>query len=494
MEPCPALFNLTDYVLSAGSKTPEKIALAELGPARATRWSYEKLRRAVFGFGGGLLAEGLKPGDRILLRLGNTADFPIAFLGAIAVGLVPVPTAEGLTEPEITKLAAVVRPRAILAHAGVSLPRDASAPVLTDIAALMAHAPAAPVLGDPDRLAYLVFTSGSSGQPKAVAHAHRAVWARRMMWDGWYGLTSEDRVLHAGAFNWTYTLGTGLLDPWAIGATALIPKPGTDPMALPLLLKRHDASIFAAVPGVYRKLLSQPDHLSLPKLRHGLSAGEKLPDTLRGAWRMATGTDLHEALGMSECSTFVSGAPARPAPKGSLGFPQPGRNIAVVSEDGSPVAVGDVGVLAIHESDPGLFLGYASDTEAPKRALQGAWFLTGDLVAQSPDGSLTYHGRRDDLLTTGGFRIAPMEVEAVFQAAPGVTECAVTAVEVKADTHILALIHCGSAQEDDLRPLAEAALAGYKRPRLYLHRPSLPRSANGKLDRRALGALVKDHP
>jgi acyl-coenzyme A synthetase/AMP-(fatty) acid ligase len=80
-------------------------------------------------------------------------------------------------------------------------------------------------MGDPDRLAYLVFTSGSSGEPKAVAHAHRAIWARRMMTEGWYGLTPEDRLLHAGAFNWTFTLGTGLLDPWAIGATALIPAP-----------------------------------------------------------------------------------------------------------------------------------------------------------------------------------------------------------------------------------------------------------------------------
>jgi hypothetical protein len=92
-------------------------------------------------------------------------------------------------------------------------------------------------MGDPDRLAYLVFTSGSSGEPKAVAHAHRAIWARRMMVQGWYGLTPEDRLLHAGAFNWTFTLGTGLLDPWAIGATALIPAPGVPIEALPLLMR-----------------------------------------------------------------------------------------------------------------------------------------------------------------------------------------------------------------------------------------------------------------
>ena len=99
--------------------------------------------------------------------------------------------------------------------------------------------PCAYDMGAPDRPGYIVFTSGSGGTPRAVVHAHRAVWARRMMWDGWYGLRTDDRVLHAGAFNWTYTLGTGLMDPWAIGATALVVAPGA-PMSL--LMRRHDAT------------------------------------------------------------------------------------------------------------------------------------------------------------------------------------------------------------------------------------------------------------
>ena len=134
-------------------------------------------------------------------------------------------------------------------------------------------------MADPNRLGYMVFTSGTSGTPRAVMHAHRAVWARRMMWSDWYGLTPDDRMLHAGAFNWTYTLGTGLMDPWAIGATALIPAEGIAPIQLPLLLKRFDATIFAAAPGVYRQFLKSPV-LSMSRLRHGLSAGEKLPDGL----------------------------------------------------------------------------------------------------------------------------------------------------------------------------------------------------------------------
>lgn len=180
----------------------------------------------------------------------------------------------------------------------------------------------APVLGDPNRPAYIVFTSATSGQSRAVVHAHRAVWARRSMVAGWHGLQASDRLLHAGALNWTYTMGVGLMDPWLAGATALVPAEGLSPSQLPLLLKRHDATIFAAAPGVYRQILRTaiPD---LPKLRHALSAGEKLSEALRRSWNEATGTALHEAFGLSECSTFLSGAPARPAPPDTLGYAQP---------------------------------------------------------------------------------------------------------------------------------------------------------------------------
>lgn len=493
MQPCPAPFNLADDVLSAGRALPDKIALAVLGPARTDRWSYARLERAVRGMAGGLLAAGLVPGDRVLMRLSNTAEFPVAFLGAIAAGLIPVPTAEGLTETELDRITPLVAPRAILAAPGIALPSNPGCDILTDLAGLANHPPADYAMGDPDRLAYVVFTSGSSGTPKAVAHAHRAVRARRMMWDGWYGLTPDDRVLHAGAFNWTYTLGTGLLDPWAIGATALIPTPGTEAGALALLLKRHDATIFAAAPGVFRRLLANGGPLALPKLRHGLSAGEKLPEALRARWMAATGTPIHEALGMSECSTFISGSPARPAPDGTLGYPQPGRRIAILNEAGLPVAKGETGILAVHRGDPGLMLGYLAGA-TPDLPLTGEWFLTGDLVAMTAEGALAYHGRRDDLLTTGGFRVSPLEIEAVFQSAAGITDCAATALPVKAQTEVIALAYVGHATPESLAALAQTRLARYKQPRLYIPLATLPRSANGKLDRRALARLLKDRP
>src|SRR5690606_34959288 len=184
-------------------------------------------------------------------------------------------------------------------------------------------------------------TSGTGGRPKGVVHAQRAAWARRMMWDGWYGLGPGDRVLHAGAFNWTYTLGAGLTDPWAAGATALIHSGPPDRNIWPRLAALHAPTIFAAVPGVYRQMLDAPDlRDGFASLRHGLSAGEALPRAVRGAWEGATGKPIYEALGMSEVSTYISFSPAHPTVPGRAGRPQIGRRVAVVNEDGSPVEVG----------------------------------------------------------------------------------------------------------------------------------------------------------
>jgi len=486
--PCPAPFNLAGYVLAWAEVQPDKIALAVLGLSGAERWSYARLAAAVLGTATGLREAGLAKGDRVLLRLGNTVEFPIAFLGAIAAGIVPVPTSTQLTRREITTIAGEIAPGAVLGGDAVAMPaHDAPVIGVAALEAMRALPPSAAVAGDLERPAYIIYTSGTSGVPRAVVHAHRAVWARRMMWEGWYGLREDDRVLHAGAFNWTYTLGTGLLDPWAMGATALVPKPGFTPAQLPLLLKRHDATIFAAAPGVYRQMLAQPVS-PMPKLRHGLSAGEKLPGAIRARWEAATGTPVHEAFGMSECSTFVSGSPARPAPSGSLGFPQPGRRLAVVGETGAPVPIGETGILAVHRSDPGLMLGYLGQPAETAARFRGAWFLTGDAAHMTADGALVYHGRSDDVMNAGGYRVSPVEVEAALAEHPEVHEAAAAEVAVKADTTVIAAFYTAGTELDPaaLSRHMSARLARYKCPRVFVRVPELPRGANGKLLRREL--------
>jgi acyl-coenzyme A synthetase/AMP-(fatty) acid ligase len=488
-EPPPEPFNMAAHVLDAGRTTPDRIALAVLGLGGAERWSYARLTAAVLGTATGLLNRGLVPGDRVLMRLDNTVDFPVAYLGAIAAGLVPVPSSAQWTPREATAAAEIVGPSAILAAPGVALPAGTAAPVvpLEELRGWRALPPASPQMGAPDRPAYIVFTSGTSSRPRAVLHAHRALWARRMMHRGWYGLTEADRLLHAGAFNWTFTLGTGLLDPWSVGATALVPAPGTPIEALPLLLKRHDATLFAAAPGVVRRLLRQAPALPLPRLRHGLVAGETCPEPLRAAWRRATGTELHEAYGLSECSTFLSACPDAPAPPGRLGRPQPGRRVAILGPEGQVLPVGAPGSIAIDRRDPGLMLEYLGAPEATAKRFAGAWFLTGDAGAMDEQGWVTYLGREDDVMTAGGYRVSPLEVEEVLATHPAVEEAAAAEVAVAPGTTVIAAFYTGAETgEAVLAAHCAEQLARYKCPRIFVRLDDLPRGANGKLLRRRL--------
>ncbi|MEO0486393.1 MAG: class I adenylate-forming enzyme family protein [Pseudomonadota bacterium] len=483
MQPCPAPFNLSAYVLARAADAPDKIALSILGPARAERWSYGKLERAVRAVGAGLQEAGLREGDRLLLRLGNTVSFPLAYLGAIAVGIVPIPASAQLTTAELDAMIGTVAPTAQVAAPGVALPSAQLLTLTEDTLTRWAKRPAPLAdyaLGDPERLAYILFTSGtSSGQPRAVAHAHRAIWARQMMFDDWYGLGPDDRLLHAGALNWSFTLGTGLLDPWTVGATALVPAEGTAIEALPLLLARHDATLFAAAPGVLRRLLKDASALSLPKLRHTLTAGEHLHATLRESWEAATGRGLYEAFGMTECSTFLSARPGAPAAL----RPQTGRQMRV-TEDGT---------IAVHRDEPGLMLGYL-DHGKPSLPLTDDWYLTSDRATQNADGTITYLGRSGDLLNAGGYRISPLELEAALCACTGVSEAAVTELASPSGARYLAACYTGTGDPEALALNTQIAarLAPYKHPRRYLRVDTLPRGANGKLLRRALPALFEE--
>jgi acyl-coenzyme A synthetase/AMP-(fatty) acid ligase len=488
--PCPAPFNMAAHVLAHARVSGDKTALCVLHAKRSDDWSFDELARCVRATGTGLLRAGLRPGQIVLMRLGNEVEFPIAYLGCISAGLVPVPTSPLLTVPETAAIIDQLTPAAVLHDPSVAC---ADHPRRIDVSALRAMRALPPCdwhMGDPDRLGYIVYTSGTSGRARAVAHAHRAIWARRMMVDGWYGLRGDDRLCHAGAFNWTYTMGTGLMDPWASGATALIPAPGTDIAALPALLRDHGATLFAAAPGVFRKMLQGRHRLDLPALRHGLCAGEKLSRALHGAWRAATGTDLFEAYGMSECSTFISSCPRQPAQGDALGCPQPGRRVAIIGKDG-PVAMGEAGIIAIHRDDPGLMLGYLDAPEETAQRMRGDWFATGDRGAMAPDGQITYLGRDDDMMNAGGYRVSPLEVEAALAHFPGLTQIGVAQVEVKPGVFVIAAFYTAPAPLDEaaLRAYVKQNLARYKQPRAYIHLSSLPSGANGKLQRRALPAL-----
>lgn len=490
--PCPARFNLAAHTLGAGAA--DKIALtvalsaADDAPEQLT---YGALRSRIARAAGGLAAQGVRRGDRVMLRIGHSTDFPIFFLAVAAIGAVPAPTSAQLSEDEAAYIVDDTESRLIIASAGLRL-QSSSLPQL-DPAEIDG-----PETGfadtDADDLGYIIYTSGSSGRPKGVSHAHRAAWARRMMWRGWYGLGPDDVMLHAGAFNWTYTLGAGLMDPWAAGASTLIYAGPRAPGVWPELAARHGATIFAAAPGVYRQLLkSGADLGGLAALRHGISAGETMTAPLRAAWDAGVGKPLYEALGMTEISTFVSSSPDSPPRPGFAGRPQPGRRIALLPlEQGeAAVPIGEPGLIAVHRADPGLMLGYWRREAETKTAMRGDWFVTGDMGVMDDGGHIRFEGRADDQMNALGYRVAPEEVEAAFLTHPAITGAAAVELPVRADLSVIAafLTVEGEVEETVLREHAAGRLADYKQPKIIRVVDELPRNPNGKLRRRDLIAM-----
>ncbi|HET9069958.1 MAG TPA: class I adenylate-forming enzyme family protein [Amaricoccus sp.] len=489
--PCPAPFNMAAHTFAPALRHPGKVALEVLAAPGvvAERWTHGALAEAVRRTAGGLAAHGLAPGERVLLRVGNSTDFPLLFFAANALGAVPVAVSPALTAAETGAILADLEPALVCLGAGLDLPPAPGVPVLGpgEIAALRRHEPLPFAATAPDDPAYMVYTSGTSGGPKGVVHAQRAAWARRMMWDGWYGLTPDDRVLHAGAFNWTFTLGAGLTDPWAAGATALIHAGPPDRTVWPRLAAAHRATIFAAAPGIYRQMLGAAG--PLPALRHGLSAGEALPEAVRRAWTEATGRPVYEALGMSEVSTYISFSPSRPPVAGAAGYPQPGRRLAVIGDDGAPVLRGEDGLLAVSRRDPGLMLGYWRREAETAAAFRAEWFVTGDRARMLKDGAIVHLGRADDVMNAGGFRVGPAEVEAALAAHPGVAEAAAVEWPVREGVSVIAAFYVpvgAPVAEAELAAHCAGRLARYKCPRVFRAVAALPRGANGKLMRRRL--------
>lgn len=492
--PCPPRFNLAAHALWNG-QAGEAVALSLYGDACALRerWRYDDLRDAVGRVAGGFRALGLKPGDRIMLRLGHSSRFPLLFLGAVAAGCIAVPTSAMLTQREASFIAEDLDAALICVDDALSFQTGRRTLDGAAMDALLKGDPTSPVDTARDDPAFIVYTSGSSGRPKGVAHAHRSAWARRMMWRGWYGLTADDVLLHAGAFNWTYTLGAGLLDPWGAGATAAIYDGPQDPTIWPRLAAASGATIFAATPGVYRRILTYGGDIGdgFAGLRHGLTAGEKMPETLIDRWREQTGKPLYEALGMSEISTYISGSPGALPRSGRIGRPQEGRRVAILAPGAvEPAPIGETGELAVSRSDPGLMLGYWNAPNETRAAQRGEWFVTGDIAEMDADGYIAYRGRADDLINAGGYRVAPQEVEDALLSHPGVQEAAAAAAAVREDVSVLAaFVVAPGVDAAALDAWCAERLAAYKRPRTVKFVDALPRTPTGKLRRRDLPPL-----
>ncbi len=455
-------------------------------------------------------------GERILIRLPNCLDYPMAFLGAMKRGAVSVPTSTLLTAEEVAYLAkdsgakVLVTDKAawvklkdhlqeapnlchvllsgageVLKVAGLDV-RDLDA----ELAQITTYQPAETSLAtDP---AYLVYTSGTTGYPKGVLHAHRALIGRTPASTYWFDFAKEgDRIMHSGKFNWTYVLGSGLMDPLYLGKTVIVHEGKNDANTWPRLINKHSATIFVGVPTIYRQIVQKSTFTKadVPSLRHCMSAGEHLSDEVLSLWKDRFGVDIYEAVGMSEFSYYLCQTKSRPIRAGSAGFPQPGHAIKLLNPESlQEVASGEEGMICVPDDDPGLFLQYWNMPEETAKLRHDGWFFTGDYARYDTDGYIWFLGRKDDIIKSFGYRVSPYEIERVLKSHPAVADCAAIGEELEKDkVLVVAYIIAqpdSTATADELLAFAREHLAAYKAPKTIYLAKDFPRTKNGKILRK----------
>lgn len=467
---------------------------------------------------------GIPRGDRVLIRLPNSLDYPTAFLGAMKRGAVSVPTSTLLTAEEVEYLAhdsgahAIVIDKAawramgpklagkeslryaLLSGEGevTSVPGIDSIDLGPALDAIAAWEPAEDTAVDDP--AYLVYTSGTTGYPKGVLHGHRSLAGRAPAATYWFDFASEgegDRIVHSGKFNWTYVLGSALMDPLYRGKTVIAHEGRNDAATWPRLIAKHGATIFIGVPTIYRQILQKTTftRADVPTLRHCMSAGEHLSDEVFGLWKERFGADIYEAVGMSEFSYYLSQSRFRPIRPGSAGFPQPGHDIRLLDpETLAEVPAGEEGMICIPESDPGLFLRYWNLPEETAKLRHDGWFFTGDYARYDADGYIWFLGRKDDIIKSFGYRVSPYEIERVLKSHPAVADCACVGEEAGPDKLLVVayvIPHAGAAvTADELAAFGREHLAAYKAPKVVYLAGDFPRTKNGKILRRSITPAI----
>ncbi len=519
----PALFNIGVACSDRHIGTPQADNIAMiveddvLGTSQIT---FAELAHKTDQFAQLLRNLNVKVGDRVLIRLPNSLDYPIAFLGAMKMGAIAVPTSTLLTAEEVTYLAKdsgatvlvsdakawiAIEEQLVesmpdipnLSHILLSQTTHTQPHGCLNVLALSAsldaiHTYERAYQTKSDDPAYLVYTSGTTGYPKGVLHAHRALLGRQPAAQYWFNyLDKHDRIMHSGKFNWTYVLGSGLMDPLYLGKTVIVHEGKNDAQVWLNLIQKHQATIFIGVPTIYRQILQKTTatQTDIPSLRHYMSAGEHLSDEVLTQWKTRFGVDIYEAVGMSEFSYYLSQSQYRPIRPGSAGFPQPGHGIKLLNpETLEEVDMGEEGMISVPLDDPGIFLRYWNLDEETAKYKHDGYFFTGDYAKYDADGYIWFLGRKDDIIKSFGYRVSPYEIERVYKGHPDVADCAAIGEELEKDKLLVVcyviLKPDSTTTPDDLASFGKQHLAAYKAPKTVYLAHDFPRTKNGKILRK----------
>ncbi len=446
----------------------------------------------------------LVPGNRVLLRGGNSIGMALAWLGVVQAGLVAVATMPLLRAKELTDIIEKARPALALCDATLLEELQtarAQGDVLHTIVPfnLMNEPGSLAVLSSQkdgrctpcpvasDDIAMMAFTSGTTGQPKAAVHTHRDILAACEAWPRHVlQATPDDVVVGSPPLAFTFGLGGMLIFPMWAGASVYYPSIPYTPEAMVQLIGQQGATICYTAPTFYRQMAAFAKQQGLPKLRLCVSAGEGLPDATRQLWKDATGIEMIDGIGATEMFHIFISAAGADVRRGAVGKVVPGYEARVVDDDGAELPRGSVGKLAVRGPTGCRYLA----DERQTRYVKDGWNYPGDAFLQDADGYFFYQARADDMIITAGYNVAGPEVEDALLKHPVVAECGVVGMPdeergmvVKAFVVLKPGAVGDAAQIKALQEHVKAMLAPFKYPRQIEFVPRLPRTETGKLQR-----------
>ena len=480
--------------------------------------SYGALSDRIRRMAAALLAAGLRREERVLLLMHDCNEWPVAFLGALYAGIVPVAVNTLLTTDDCAYMLAHSRAQAalvsdallpVLQAALAQAPNEVKTLVVTrPTQALPAgaigfdafiEAQAAmnePAGTGPDDPGFWLYSSGSTGRPKGTVHTHaNPYWTAELYGTPVLGLTERDICFSAAKLFFAYGLGNALTFPMSVGATVVLMAERPTPDATfrrwtggaPHQGAANRPTLFFGAPTGFAGMLASPN---LParqavSLRLCSSAGEALPADIGERFSAHFGVEIIDGIGSTEMlHIFLSNRPGK-VRYGTTGWPVPGYEIELRGDGGAAVSDGETGDLYIQ--GPSAALMYWGNREKTRETFQGAWTKSGDKYVRNADGSYTYCGRSDDMLKVSGIYVSPFEVEATLVQHPAVLEAAVIGVpddEGLTKTKAFVVLKAGQqASEDELKAFVKNRLAPYKYPRRIEFLTELPKTATGKIQR-----------
>ncbi len=474
-------------------------------------YSYQEVAAAADGAGAGLLGLGLEPGDRVIIAMRDRPEFVFTFWGAIKAGLVPVPVAQGLSSSDIQFMLTDSEARAVVCDPS-TVASIMPAVGETGAACMIAGGEAAgarrweEVCGrpaalaaaetEPDDIALWLYTSGTTGLPKAVMHRHRHLrWAPNGLARQVLQMEQEDVVLSVSKMYFAYGLGNSVYLPASAGATVVLNESPVVPTLVQDLLDRARPTLLFGVPAFFNGFTRLGDANLPPTIRRVITAGEALPIDLFERFNERFGIPLLDGLGSTEAMHHVTSNRHDDIVPGSAGRPVEGFEITTLDRDQEPVTEGTSGELWVR--GPTTFAGYWRRPELTARAYFDGWMRTGDLV-RIVDGRVYHEGRLDDLIKLGGVWVAPIEIEDVLRTHADVTEVAVVAVDEETGVPVLKAFVVSERRDDGLRKelsrLCRGRLASFKVPQQFEIVDELPRTPTGKLRRFVLRKKSADQP